>query len=193
MLASETLNLRRLIAHQGLTTSQVAARTGLDSRTIRAVLSGSAKPHLRTIHRLAEGLGVSSDEFYVEPSQLAYRQFDRQTNPLAEEVIQEHPELFEDWTIADFDELHSRFGAGGAMTRDGVLAAAKAMNERRIVFEKLAVLLESSHAELARTMIELLYQQAVVRSDGQKQATAAGGRDDGSSAEEGAVCENCQD
>ncbi len=48
----------------------------------------------------------------MERAQLAYRQFDRQTNPVAEEVIQEHPELFENWVLADFDELHSRFGAG---------------------------------------------------------------------------------
>ncbi|MDD4270015.1 MAG: helix-turn-helix transcriptional regulator [Pirellulales bacterium] len=175
MLASETLNLRRLIVQQGLTASQVAAKTGLDRRTVRAVLSGSAKPHLRTIHRLAEGLGVSSDEFYVEPSQLAYRQFDRQTNPVAEEVIHEHPELFADWTIADFDELHSRFGAGGAMTRAGVLEAAQAMNRRRTVHEKLAVLLESSSGELARTMIELLYEQTIVRGDCQEQTSAAAG------------------
>ena len=173
MLASETLNLRRLIVQQGLTTAQVAAKTGLDRRTVRAVLSGSGRPHPRTIHRLAKGLGVSSDEFYLEPSQLAYRQFDRQTNPVAEEVIQEHPELFEDWVASDFDELHSRFGTGGALTREGVLAAAKAMNERRIVHEKLAVVLESSHGELARTMIELLYEQAVVRGPSGEQPAAA--------------------
>lgn len=179
MLASETLNLRRLIAQQGLTAGQVAAKTGLDRRTVRAVLSGSGKPHLRTIHRLAEGLGVSSDEFYVEPSQLAYRQFDRQTNPVAEEVIQEHPELFENWVLADFDELHSRFGAGGAMTREGVLEAVKAMNQRRIVHEKLAVLLESSNGELARTMIELLYEQTIVHDDRQQRTVAAAKRNGG--------------
>lgn len=175
MFTNETFNLRRLIACQGLTSGQLAAKTGLDRRTIRAVLSGSGKPHPRTIHRLAEGLGVSCDEFYLAPSQLAYRQFDRQTNPVAEEVIEEHPELFDDWTVADFDELHSRFGAGGALTHEGVLAAAKAMNERRIIHEKLAVVLESSHSELARSMIELLYEQTIVRGDEQKQATVAGG------------------
>jgi len=159
----ESQNLRRLMAQQGLTTSQVVDQTGLDQRTIRAVLKGVSKPHTRTLHRLAEGLGVPVDEFYVEQSQLQFRQFDRGANPVAEEVVHEHPELFDGWAAADYDELHSRVGTGGAMTRQGVLRTVEDMNEQRRLHEKLAVILEGSQKEIARGMIELLYQQTLCK------------------------------
>ena len=74
-------NLLRLMAAGGLSVRRVAERTGLDERTIRGILGGGNKPHAQTLHRLAEGLGVKVDEFFVDPAQLLYRRFDRQTNP----------------------------------------------------------------------------------------------------------------
>ena len=162
MPATESENLRRLLAQHGLTIAEVARRAAIDRRTVQAVLNGSGKPHPKTIHQLAEAFGVGADEFYVEPSQLLSRQFDHDSNPLVGEVIEAHPRVFDGWTAVDFDELHSRFGTGGALTDEGVLEAAEAMNERRVVYEKLAVLLESSQKDLARKMIELLYDQVVV-------------------------------
>ncbi len=162
MPATESLNLRRLLAQHGLTIAEVARRADIDRRTVQALHNGSGKPHPKTIHRLAEAFGVAVDEFYVEPSQLLNRQFDRESNPLVDEVVEAHSDLFEGWTAADLDELHSRFGCGGALTQDGVVAAAEGMNLRRALHDKLAVLLESSHKELARKMIELLYDQAIV-------------------------------
>lgn len=162
MAAMESDNLRRLLAQHGLTIAEVARRAEIDRRTVQAVLNGSGKPHPKTIHRLAEAFGVGTDEFYVESSQLLSRQFDHESNPLVGGVVEAYPRVFEGWAAVDFDELHSRFGAGGALTHEGVLAAAEEMNERRVLFEKLAVLLESSHKDLARKMIELLYEQVVV-------------------------------
>ncbi len=166
MPATESVNLRRLLAQHGLTIAEVAERAEIDRRTVQAVLNDSGKPHPKTIHRLAEALGVAADEFYVEPSQLLYRQFDRETNPLVSEVVEAHRGLFDRWTTGDFDELHSRFGTGGALTHDGVITAAEEMNLRRALHEKLAVLLESSHKDLAQKMIELLYDQAILSSQG---------------------------
>ncbi len=71
----------------------MAEQTGLDERTIRGILSGGNKPHAQTLHRLAEGLGVKVDEFFVDPAQLLYRRFDRQTNPVVAEVLERHGEL----------------------------------------------------------------------------------------------------
>jgi len=155
-------NLNRLMATEGLSIHQVAKKTGLDERTIRGILSGSNKPHAKSLHRLAEGLGVKVDEFFVDPSQLLYRRFDRQTNPVIEEVIQTNPQLFAGWTEADFDELHSRVGAGGPLTRQGAVTAAKGMNRKRQLHEKLDLLLESSQAELVAGIIELAHSQVVV-------------------------------
>jgi transcriptional regulator with XRE-family HTH domain len=154
-------NLARLMAVQGLSIRAAAEQTGLDERTIRGILAGSNKPHARTLHRLAEGLGVKVDEFFVDPSQLVYRRFDRQTNPLVEEVLEARPELFADWSEADFAELLSRVGAGGALTREGAVAAVERMNRKRDLHDKLDLLLESTHAQLAGQILEALYEEVV--------------------------------
>jgi transcriptional regulator with XRE-family HTH domain len=161
-------NLSRLMAAGGLSISGVAGQTGLHFRTIRGILRGGHRPHARTLHRLAEGLGVSVDEFFVNPAQLLYRRFDRRTNPLVADAIADHKELFAGWTEADFDELHSRVGAGGALTAEGALAAVRQMNRKQRLHEKLDVLLESSHAEVAAGVLDVLYEKCNV-SDAQQQ------------------------
>jgi transcriptional regulator with XRE-family HTH domain len=157
-------NLLRLMASAKLSVRQVAAATGVDQRTIRGITSGSAKPHAHTLHRLAQGLGVSVDEFFVDPAQLLYRCFDRHTNPLVEEVLQTDGQLFEGWREADFDELHSRVGAGGALTREGALAAVRQMNHKRQLHDKLDVLLETSHAQTISGIVDLMYGEVASES-----------------------------
>ena len=154
-------NLLRLMAAGELSIGDVAQRTGLDERTIRGITRGTHKSHARTLHRLAEGLGVSVDEFFVDPAQLLYRRFDRSTNPVVEEVLQDRPELFDGWCEADFDELHSRVGTGGALTREGALGAVGDMNRKRELHDRLDVLLESSHAATVSGMLDLMYRQIV--------------------------------
>lgn len=155
-------NLLRLMAAEGLSVRQVAERTGLDERTIRKILGDSNKPHAHTLHRLAEGLGVKVDEFFVDPAQLLYRRFDRQTNPLVAEAIEAHGALFDGWSEADFDELHSRVGTGGALTIEGTLVAVHQMNQKRELHDKLDLLLESSQAEVAAGILNVLYERVVV-------------------------------
>ena len=65
-------------------------------------------------------------------------------------------------TEADFDELHSRVGAGGALTAEGAVAAVQQMNRKRELHEKLALLLESSQAEVAAGILNVLYEKVVV-------------------------------
>ena len=155
-------NLLRLMAAGGLSVRQVAEQTGLDERTIRGILGGGNKPHAQTLHHLAEGLGVKVDEFFVDPAQLLYRRFDRQTNPLVAEVLETHRDLFDGWTEADFDELHSRVGTGGALTAEGALQAVRRMNYKRELHEKLDLLLESSQADVAAGVLNVLYEKIVV-------------------------------
>jgi transcriptional regulator with XRE-family HTH domain len=158
-------NLQRLMAAGELSIQGVAQRTGLDERTIRGIGRGH-RPHARTLYRLAQGLGVAVDEFFVDPAQLLYRRFDRGTNPLVEDVLQSRSELFEGWREADFDELHSRVGSGGPLTFAGAVAAVEDMNRKRQLHDKLDVLLESSHAQTISGMLELLYRQVVVGEQG---------------------------
>lgn len=155
-------NLHRLIARLGVTLTHVVECTGVDERTVRAILAGKHKPQSRTLHRLAAGLGVDADEFFQDPSLLAYRAFDRATNPVVDEVVESHPKLFSGWSHADFDELYSRMGTGGALTLTGTLAAVEQMNRKHEVMRKVAVLLETGEAELLTSMVEVLYQRVVI-------------------------------
>ncbi len=163
-MVDHAANLRRLMARDGLTLHDVVQRTGLNQRTIKGMLSGDHKPHARTLHRLAEGLGVDADEFFQDPALLAYSAFDCETNPLVEEVIASHRPLVAGWTQLDFAELYSRFGAGGALTQLGALDAIHAMNHKRNIHQKVALLLESSESELLTGFVELLYQRIVLPS-----------------------------
>ena len=155
-------NLRRIMAGQGLSLRQVVDQTGLDRRTVQAVLDGSSKPHPQTIHRLAEGLGISPNEFFVNPAQLLYQSFDRLTNPVVEELVESRAELFDGWTDAEFAELHSRVGTGGQLTPEGALEAVNSMNHRRRLIEKLILLLETSQAEAVGSFIEVMYEKIVL-------------------------------
>lgn len=152
-------NLRRLMAREGLTLHDVVARSRLNKRTVKAVLHGRSKPHARTLHRLARGLGVRSDELFQNPSLLVYRAFDRATNPVVDEVVDQAPEWFEGWSQADYDSLYSRFGAGGQLTFAGAVEVVRQMNRQRDIQHKVALVLESGEAELLEQIVNLLYQR----------------------------------
>lgn len=162
-MADLAANLRRLLARSGMTIDELAAAADVDARTIRSVLLGrNTRPHARTLGRLASGLGVEADEFFRNLSLDAQREFDRRTNPLVDEVIDEHPRLFEDWSPAQLDELYSHFGEGGSLTKEGALAVAAAINRHREVQQKVALLLESGEADVLIGIVELLYQRIAV-------------------------------
>jgi len=155
-------NLRRLMARQGLTLEELARRSGLNLRTLKSLLRAESRPHGRTLQRLARGLDVPVDELFQDPSLLVHRLFDRRTNPLVDEVVEVQHELFHGWTEAEFDDLYSRFGHGGPLTRDGAIAVAQAINRRRAVQRQVALLLETSEADLLTSFIDLLYRRALV-------------------------------
>jgi transcriptional regulator with XRE-family HTH domain len=152
------------MARECLTLADVVARSKLNHRTIKELLAGRRQPRPQTLHRLANSLSVPVEELFQDPALLRHRLFDRHTNPMVEEVVQSSPQLFHGWTSAEFDELYSRFGTGGALTREDAVQVARAMNRRRDLLAKAALLLETSEAELFESMLELLYQRAVVTS-----------------------------
>lgn len=155
-------NVRRLMARSGMTLRDLVNASGLHERTIKAALNGNGKPQARTLHRLAAGLGVATDELFQNSSTLSFRQFDRQTNPAVAELVRAQPDLFRDWSDADFDELCSHFGTGGELTPDGAMRVVMAIREKHAVHRKVALLLESSEAKLLTGFVELLYQKIAV-------------------------------
>ncbi len=74
-------------------------------------------------------------------------------------MVDAHPKLFEDWTVADFNELFSRMAVGGELTETGTIAVVRAMNERRKLMYQVAVIMESSEADLMRDFIDLLFRR----------------------------------
>lgn len=155
-------NLRRLMAREGMTIGELVDRSGLDHRTIKRVLRSDQRPQPRTLHRLAMALEVDSDELFQNPSLLAQRRFNRSTNPAIDEVTRSDPSLFVNWSPADFDELYSRVGTGGGLTPEGAREAVVAMNAKRDVLHKVAVVLETDEAELLEQLVETLYKRVVV-------------------------------
>ncbi len=154
-------NLRRLMAREGLTLADLVRRSRLNHRTLKRILAGH-RPQSKTLHRLAASFNVPIEELFQDPALLRHRVFDRRTNPAVEEIVASNPQLFHGWTAAEFDELYSRFGTGGALTPDGTLEAVRAMNRRREILAKVTLLLETSEAGFLESMIELLHRRAVV-------------------------------
>ena len=153
------------MARDDLTFDDVVEATGLDERTLRSLVRGRNNPHARTLHKLATGLGVEIDELFQLPGAAARQRFDRATNTLVENVVLAHPQVFERWNERDFDELYSRFGAGGQMSENGVLAAAQAMNAKRELWRQISVILESGEAQLLCQLVDILYRRVTAPSN----------------------------
>jgi transcriptional regulator with XRE-family HTH domain len=152
-------NVRRLMARLDMSQQDVVDASGLDQRTVRSILQGVTRPHARTLHKLAEGLGVAADELFQDPYQAGQTAFDRATNPAVAAVVESRPELFEGWSAAEFNELYSRMALGGELTELGVKASAEAMNTRRQLLHQVAIILESGEADLMRELVALLFRR----------------------------------
>jgi transcriptional regulator with XRE-family HTH domain len=159
-------NVRRVMARDGLTYGDVVEATGLDERTVRGLVRGANNPHARTLHKFAQGLGISIDELFQPVASRARQAFDRATNPVVQEVVAANADLFSAWSPADFDELYSQFGHGGPLSEAGVAAAAEAINAKRLLLRKVCVILESSESELLADFVKLLYRRVTLADQG---------------------------
>jgi transcriptional regulator with XRE-family HTH domain len=150
-------NLLRIMAEKGLNITQVAELTGIDKRTLLSIRRARGNTQSQTLHKLAVGLGVDPDELFGDVSpQYA---FDRATNPVVADVVDDNPAVFKDWKRADFRELCSNRGYGGEMTDAGVLALAEAINRRREVMRKVEVIMASSHGPLFAAVVDAFYRR----------------------------------
>jgi len=154
-------NLLRLMANQGLSIGQVARKTGLDERTVRGVLNGTNKPRAKSLSQLAGGLGVSVDEFFLDPSQLLYRHVADSSNPVLEQLIQTDGQLFTGWQESDFTEVLKRTeGQGDQLPlRRDVVAMVTEMNRRRSLHGQLDLLLDSNQSKTIAGILEVLCRQ----------------------------------
>lgn len=160
-------NIRRLMAKYDLKYTDVIESTGIDERTLRNIMKKRAQPHARTVKKIADGLGVELDELYkpVDFTSSA-NAFDEATNTLVSIVVERNPEIFEDWTYHDFEEIYSTFGTGGQLTETGILATARSMNTIRELKHMFAVVMQSSDAELLAVVVREMYRRVTVRMPG---------------------------
>jgi transcriptional regulator with XRE-family HTH domain len=154
---------------RGWTMSELVRRTGINRGTLYRLERGETeRPQVKTIQALARAFDISTRSLIVpflpgndsradEPLAIQQR-FDRATNPVVSEVVDEQPFLFAGWTDQDMDELYSTFGTGGQLTRQGVVSAAEAINCKRETVRKLHVILETGLRDQAVDLIDALFR-----------------------------------
>jgi transcriptional regulator with XRE-family HTH domain len=166
-LPHESLSLRvkARCARRGWDLRDLAEQAGISRTTLYHLLEGrTARPHGATLGRLAEAFDTSVEELLADlppshrSSEEAAARFDRATNPQVDEVARDRPGLFAAWSPDDWDELYSTFGAGGALTRHGVVAAAEAINRKREIIRRLHIVLETHLRVVAEELVDTLYR-----------------------------------
>ncbi|HUG90849.1 MAG TPA: helix-turn-helix transcriptional regulator [Planctomycetaceae bacterium] len=177
--------IRGACLENGWDLRELARRAGVSRTTLHHLLSGvTRRPHLATMGRLARALGLCAagggppvrravpwNRGRPDPSatggghaggDAGGATFDRTTNPAVEDASRAHPELFFGWMREEWDELYSTFGVGGNLSPEGVAECARAINDRRETTRQLHLVLETHLADVARQLVETLYQ--MVRS-----------------------------
>ncbi|MEX1231842.1 MAG: helix-turn-helix transcriptional regulator [Planctomycetaceae bacterium] len=166
--------LRRLRLQRGWNVEELARRARVSRTTMYLLETGkTAMPRAKTLQQIAATLGVEVEELAPEwasassdhddepsRSQSYDRAINKSLNGLVDRVFQASPQLFGDWSQADWDELYSTYGVGGALTEEGISAAAEQINRKRTICHQLQVVLETEHAETAARVIQALYQLA---------------------------------
>jgi len=162
------LLIRRWRYARGMGFDELVRRAGISRAALSKLESGrTSRPRAQTLQRIAKTLGVAPELLLgsvsptaiggeVTRSQLG--DFDRQTNPLVEQVAAEQPALFHGWREADWEELRSEFGVGGPLTRQGVLARAERINFKRELVRKFHIVLETELADALAGIVDLFYR-----------------------------------
>lgn len=156
--------IREQRANRGWDQSRLAREAGISRTTLSQLENGRGPaPRPSTVGKVTQALGLPP-AWWVEAGPEAAA-FDRRTNPAVLELAEQHPAIFAGLADEDWDELHSVFGTGGALSEEGVLTQARRLKTRRELLRQLEVVLETHLAEAATAMIESLYQRVVVPSD----------------------------
>ncbi len=157
-------NLRRLMAAKNLTLNEVARRSGLDVRTVHGILNNPrARPHARTLHKLAQGLAVPVEELFQNPAALSTSAVARGTNPLIQRILKEQPELFDGWESADFHHLVQFSDRYNIQHPPELLQLVNSINRIRQLYPEILTILMSSYGTLFVKVVESF--SAIVEKD----------------------------
>ena len=167
--------LRAECARRQWDLSQLADHAGISRTTLYHLLEGhTSRPHGTTLNALAEALEIPVGELLalasgepVAPRDCLFESsaFDRATNPEVDAVARERPQLFAHWDEADWDELYSSFGTGGALSSSGVVTAAESINRKRETVRRLHIVLETHLRVVAEELVDTLYRMVRPQSN----------------------------
>lgn len=142
-------NLRRLMAAKNLTLADVARRSGLDIRTINGILNNpQARPHARTLHKLARGLRVPVEELFQAPPLLVQQSPTAVSHPLIHRLLQERPDLFDGWEPGDFARLEALCEERQVQEPAQVIPLATSVNRARQLSSGILRILASNYGSL---------------------------------------------
>lgn len=151
-------------AQRGWDQSRLAREAGISRTTLSQLENGRGPaPRPSTVGKVTRALDLPSS--WWDEEQAVARSFDRATNPEVQAVAERHPEAFAALTSADWDELHSVFGTGGALTEEGVLLQAARLHSKRELIRQLEVVLETHLGEAATAMIQGLYERVTLPTE----------------------------
>lgn len=120
-------------------------------------------PRPSTVGKVSQALGLPPA--WWNENRDAAGDFDRATNPEVRAVADRHPGAFANFTSADWRELHSVFGTGGALTEEGVLTEVARLQAKRELIRQLEIVLETHLGEAATAMIRGLYERIALPAE----------------------------
>lgn len=162
---------------RGWDAADLARHSGVSRTTLYHLQAGRiTRPRISTLSRLAGAFDLPLERFlwgeispHSQPPAVhtdeRSRSFDRRTNTAIRAVSRDRPDLFVNWTDAEWDELYSTFGTGGELSSEGVVLEAEKINARRESLHKLAVVMDTHLHDVARHMVESLYRMVVPESN----------------------------
>ncbi len=169
--------IRACLLEKGWEMGELARRADISRTTLYHLLQGTTRhPHFSTVSKIAVAFGLSPEALCPDsfvgttgkkgeetsgdlPLDLEkQQQFNRTTNTYITDVCKDSPQIFSGWSQADWDELFSTVGVGGALSPEGVIQAATEQNKKREVLQKLSIVLETHLSDVAFNFVETLYQ-----------------------------------
>ena len=135
------------------------------NRLIQWVKQNAEQPTHNYREILARVFNIPNPQSLIDDDlQTVEREISAQTwqvkslNPVIDDVMASHPDIFRGWTERDFDWLRSIRGHGGALTQEGVLNFAHRHNIDRQILEKTRELLHSEKREVIHSVIMSLWE-----------------------------------
>ena len=163
-----------LVRERGWNIDEFARQADLNRLTIRGIIMGpSRRLHHATVAACAHALGLSVHDLQTQPLERLLPRvrlavpgdenlrvlYERATQPELLAWLEANRARAEKLTADEIDELLSLQGTGGPLTAVGVEYHVAALERRRVLLEKAAVIAGTEYVTLLEQLVELLYDK----------------------------------